>query len=58
VTIYDLATEDVPAVHRSNLAAREAGAFTPNQGELADDYNGQLFVRVGERFAAQVLAAQ
>lgn len=56
VTIYEVATDDVPAVHRSNLSARDAGAFTPNQGELADDYIGQLFVRVGDRFTAPALA--
>jgi len=57
VNVYEVRTGDLAAVYRSNLAARERGAFTPNRGELADDYSGQMYERVGGRFAAPLVAA-
>jgi hypothetical protein len=53
IVIYDLAADDLAAVHRSNLAARAAGAFTPPAGVLADDYIAHAFTPIGHRVVAR-----
>jgi hypothetical protein len=57
VAIYDIANEDLVAVHRSNYAAREAGAFTPWDDVLADDHVGHIFTPLGARVIDSSIAS-
>ncbi|HLH68528.1 MAG TPA: hypothetical protein VKY90_05750 [Candidatus Dormibacteraeota bacterium] len=47
VAIYEIASDDLILVHRSNYAARAAGVFTPWAGILADDHVAHVFTLIG-----------
>jgi hypothetical protein len=49
VTVYEIDSDDIVAVHRSNYDARAAGAFTPYTGILEEDHIAHIFTPVGMR---------
>jgi hypothetical protein len=56
VTIYELDEPDLEKVHRSNMEARERGAFTPWTGILTDDHVGHVFTPVSARVVDEAAA--
>lgn len=57
VVVYEIDSEDLAAVHRSNLEARAAGAFTPADEVMEDDHVGHTFTPAGPRFVDGPVAA-